>query len=60
MFFNLEYNQKILCQMLKIAIVILALVFSTVSIMPRTKAFEFSAQAVMPDLSFKTISLKDY
>ena len=35
-------------------------VFSVISVMPRQKAFEFSAQAVMPDLTFKTVNLKDY
>lgn len=36
------------------------LLYSTTCIMPRNRAFEFTAQAVMPDLSFKTVSLKDY
>ena len=32
----------------------------TVSLMPRKDAPQFTAQAVMPDLSFKSISLSDY
>lgn len=42
-------------------ILVLAL-FATLAlaIQPRSKAFDFKAQAVMPDLSFKTISLSDY
>jgi len=30
------------------------------AIMPRHKAFNFQAQAVLPDLSFKNIKLSDY
>ena len=35
-------------------------VASTFSLMPRQQAPQFTAQAVMPDLSFKPISLSDY
>ena len=42
--------------------ILLLTLFITLSlaIQPRSKAFYFKAQAVMPDLSFKTISLSDY
>ncbi len=36
------------------------LVVGCLSIMPRHPAVDFTAQAVMPDLSFKTVSLHDY
>lgn len=46
--------------MIRSILVVLALTCTTLAIMPREKAFDFSAQAVMPDLSFKTIKLSDY
>lgn len=46
--------------MFKTILVVLALALSANAVMPRTRAYEFSAQAVMPDLSFKTLGLKDY
>lgn len=46
--------------MIQVILVLIALATSSVSIMPRETAFDFSAQAVMPDLSFKTLKLSDY
>lgn len=46
--------------MIRTLLVILAITCTTLAIMPRETAFEFSAQAVMPDLSFKTVKLSDY
>ena len=41
-------------------LILLVLIWISCSIMPRQQAPEFTAQAVMPDLSFKKISLSDY
>ena len=46
--------------MFKTILLVSALVLSASAVMPRNKAFDFTAQAVMPDLSFKTVSLNDY
>lgn len=42
--------------------VILIVLFGTLGacLMPRQPAPEFTAQAVLPDLSFKSVSLEDY
>lgn len=45
---------------MKTILVLSLLIVYTVAIQPRTKAHQFTAQAVLPDLSFKTISLSDY
>ena len=41
-------------------LILIVLVGTSLAIMPRQNAPEFSAQAVLPDLSFKTVSLSDY
>jgi alkyl hydroperoxide reductase subunit AhpC len=45
---------------MKYLILALSLFALTSALMPRQSAPGFSAQAVMPDLSFKKISLSDY
>ena len=45
---------------MKYLILLLALVAIGSSLMPRQTAPVFTAQAVMPDLTFKKISLTDY
>lgn len=46
--------------MFKTILLVSAFILSASAVMPRTRAFEFTAQAVMPDLTFKTLSLNDY
>jgi alkyl hydroperoxide reductase subunit AhpC len=46
--------------MYKTILAITLLILSTNAIQPRQKAYEFTALAVLPDLSFKSISLSDY
>lgn len=45
---------------MKYLILLLALIAIGSSLMPRQTAPAFTAQAVMPDLTFKKISLTDY
>ncbi len=45
---------------MKYLIIALIMFASASALMPRQPAPGFSAQAVMPDLSFKKISLSDY
>jgi alkyl hydroperoxide reductase subunit AhpC len=45
---------------MKYLLTLLVLVGCVSALMPRQQAPEFSAQAVMPDLTFKKISLSDY
>ena len=45
---------------MKYLILILSVVTLASALMPRKSAPGFTAQAVMPDLSFKKISLSDY
>lgn len=45
---------------MKYLILLLALIAIGSSLMPRQTAPAFAAQAVMPDLTFKKISLTDY
>jgi alkyl hydroperoxide reductase subunit AhpC len=45
---------------MKYLLLLLTVVAITSSLMPRQPAPGFTAQAVMPDLSFKKISLNDY
>ena len=47
-------------QMIKNILVVALLATCALAVQPRTKAHGFTAQAVMPDLSFKTLSLSDY
>jgi peroxiredoxin (alkyl hydroperoxide reductase subunit C) len=46
--------------MYKTLLVITLLIISTNAIQPRQPAYDFTALAVLPDLSFKSISLSDY
>lgn len=46
--------------MSRILLLVVCLIAMTSSLMPRNKAIDFEAQAVMPDLSFKSIKLDDY
>lgn len=46
--------------MFKTLVLVIGFVTLSLAIMPRQSAADFSAQAVMPDLSFKTIKLSDY
>jgi alkyl hydroperoxide reductase subunit AhpC len=39
---------------------IVSLIVMAFTLMPRQQAPDFTAQAVMPDLTFKTVSLSDY
>ncbi len=45
---------------MKYLIPLLVLICTVSALVPRQKAPLFSAQAVMPDLSFNKINLKDY
>jgi alkyl hydroperoxide reductase subunit AhpC len=42
------------------ALTILSLIAIAAALMPRQQAPAFTAQAVMPDLTFKTVNLSDY
>lgn len=46
--------------MLRTLTLFLALTLGSLALMPREKAVDFTAQAVMPDLSFRTVQLSDY
>ncbi len=45
---------------MKYLILLLSVIALASALMPRQPAPDFTAQAVMPDLTFKKISLKDY
>jgi len=44
----------------KTLFVVVSSIIMATALMPRQQAPDFTAQAVMPDLTFKTISLSDY
>lgn len=45
---------------MKYLILVLSVIMMASALMPRQSAPRFTAQAVMPDLTFKKISLSDY
>lgn len=53
-------NYKIFKEMFKTILIVSLLYTCSLAVQPRSKAFQFTAQAVLPDLSFKSISLSDY
>lgn len=56
----IKYPYIIRYRMYKTLLAITLLIISTNSIQPRQTAYDFTALAVLPDLSFKSISLSDY